>query len=235
MNRTDLFADVVAEFFNNSAQLTDTVLQRRLQRVIDRINRVLRVREMTGRATATIGDTNGDDNPDSAAYSPLPTDFGGVQVFELTVSGQDEPVVLQYAEPLELARKAQEDDARGQPTHFTVVDGEFRFWPVPDAEYGVELTYFKRVANIDATAPTNWFSEQHGDVLFHGLCWHAAVYLREGDAATLHEKAFVSGVEEIVADDLRQKRLAAKAGRFTTLGADQALLPIPAYEGSTDA
>ncbi len=233
MDHTSLLTTARDELYGNTL-LTDAVMNARIPMVEARVNRVLRVQDMTNIASATIGDTSGQDNADATALFVLPSDYRGVVSFEITVSGQDEPAALKYCDPQEYLEKVADDDTRAQPTHFTVLDGQFKVYPVPDAEYPVILTYFQKVPALSASATTNWLIEEHPDVYLYGLCALLAAFLKEDADQQRYEGLFSSAMGEIVADDERMKALARKTGRFATLGSDQGLFAASRYDITTD-
>ena len=121
LNRTDLAA-VIPTFIG----LTEAQMER-----------ALRVRQMIGRSTAPI-DTE---------YGALPPDFLEAKTFKITSSRPIQPVEFVTPEQMDDAQQLNAN-AQGIPKYFTIIGGQIRVHPVPDATYTGEMTYFTKLDKL---------------------------------------------------------------------------------------
>ena len=129
------------------------------------LQRAVRVRQMVGRATATL------DNE----YEILPADFAGVRSFELASSPT---VELEYVKPERLAQYHSIYASAGQPIYYSVLGGEFRFAPPPSTTYpGSQLTYWRKIPALSEANTSNWLLEAHPDAYLYGALKHVAQML----------------------------------------------------------
>ena len=77
------------------------------------------------------------------------------------------------------ALRAADPAARGAPERFTMASGAFRFHPVPDRAYAVELSYQATLAPLSAANAANWVSIHHPDVYLYGALAQSAPFLGE--------------------------------------------------------
>lgn len=174
LNRTDLTA-VVPDFISLAEA---------------QIERALRTRQMIVRATASI-DTE---------YSAVPADFLETKSIKLNTN----PVTSMQFESIDAMDqlKATTYIAAGQPRYFSIVGGQIRVLPVPDATYTAELTYYAKLTKLSSTNATNWLLTQAPDVYLYGSLMQAAPYLKEDERITIWATMYARGLEELqIADD----------------------------------
>lgn len=123
-----------------------------------RFNRLLRTQEMETRSTATA----------SGEYLVLPDDFLEQRSIEI---GGDKR--LEYVTPSQMSQYATET---GEPTYYTVTDGQFRFWPVPTSNYSIEVVYYKKIPALTASNTSNWVLEAHPDLYLSACLALAEVF-----------------------------------------------------------
>lgn len=131
------------------------------------LNRVLRVRPMVARATATL----------SAEYAAAPGDFIAPISFVLESNPQ---IVLEYVSPERIAElEAMEvTTCQDRPQWWSIVGGEFRLYPVPTTPYVGELTYWQKIPALSDSNPSNWLLASHPDVYLYGALMQSAPYLK---------------------------------------------------------
>jgi hypothetical protein len=174
LNRTDLTA-VVPDFISLAEA---------------QIERTLRTRQMIVRATASI-DTE---------YSAVPADFLETKSIKLNTN----PVTALAFESIDAMDqlKATTYIASGKPQYFSIVGGQIRVLPVPDATYTAELTYYAKLSKLSSTNTTNWLLTQAPDVYLYGSLMQAAPYLKEDERITVWASIYARGLEELqIADD----------------------------------
>jgi hypothetical protein len=147
------------------------------------IDRVLREREMTCRASAIVSD------PLSAAPGDL------LDVRTLVLSDGEERWSLTPA-PLELLDAAASGEA-GRPQFWSLVGGELRYHPAPDREYTATLTYYVRVPPLGDHRPSNWLLVAHPDLYLFGALKEAAPFLRDATLTATFETKYRTAVEEL--------------------------------------
>lgn len=127
------------------------------------------VRAMMGRADATI----------DGEFASVPADFMGARTINFA---EDRTRLLEYCLPEQInEKKAASDCVSGPPQFFSVVGGEFQFFPAPaaGASYTAELTYWRRIPALSDTAPSNWLLALHPDAYLYGALLQAAPYLKD--------------------------------------------------------
>lgn len=138
-------------------------------------NRRLRTPEMEARSTATLtGDAIG-----------VPVDFIGLRSIKI------DNTVLEYISPSEIF-----DDERtgGQPTRYTVTDGQFFFRPAPTSG-NVAIDYYASIPALTVSNTTNWLMTKHPDLYLFATCAQAEFYLvNDGRVA-----AWKGRVDELIA------------------------------------
>lgn len=74
----------------------------------------------------------------------------------------------------------------GRPRSYTVIGQRIMVWPVTDATYELDLTYYGGLCGLKP-APTsrtrNWLLDRHPDVYLHGLCTELSSYVKALDDA----------------------------------------------------
>lgn len=121
-----------------------------------------------GRDTATL--ETGDE------YSVAPPDLGRIVRMRHTSDGD---VIENVTQAGFEARYAVSPELTGKPLVFTLVGTEFRYYPIPDDGYEVELVYQRRIASLTSSATTNWISDNHPDIYLYGCLWQAGLYLHD--------------------------------------------------------
>lgn len=130
-----------------------------------RLRRDLRIRQMMNAATTTT--TGGD------ATVALPSDF--LEVRDLVV--QSNPVrPVNYISPSVFSRNARVTES-GVPVDYTILATEFKFAPVPDAAYTLEIVYYAAPPFLTSTNSSNVFLANCPDLLLYASLVEAEPYL----------------------------------------------------------
>ncbi len=145
------------------------------------IERTLRTRQMIVRANASF----------DSEYGAVPDDFLETKSLKLTSTNPLTPLSFLSIDDMDAARSHY--TASGRPRFFSVVGGQFRISPTPDAAYTTELIYFAKLAKLSSTVASNWLLTSSPDIYLYGSLLQAAPYLQD-DAriqvwATLYERA----------------------------------------------
>ena len=146
-----------------------------------RLGRELRTRQMLNSATApTIAND---------AKVALPTDF--LEIRDLFVQGTPRRP-LTYMSPSAFSREARADIV-GLPVFYTILASEFKFAPIPDAAYTLEILYYAKPTFLSTANASNVFLANYPDALLYGSLIEAEPYLindaRSQLWATLYDRA----------------------------------------------
>lgn len=130
-----------------------------------RLRRDLRVRQMMNAATTST--TGGD------ATVALPSDFLEVRDLVLLTN----PVTpLNYISPSVFSRNARVTES-GRPLDYTILATEFKFAPVPDSAYTIEILYYAAPTFLSSTNSSNVFLANVPDLLLYASLVEAESYL----------------------------------------------------------
>lgn len=151
-----------------------------------RFNRKLRTQEMEVRATANI----------SGEYLVLPDDFLEQRSIEL---GNNR---LEFVTPSQITEFAA---VSGVPRYYTVVDGQFRFHPVPASAYSVEVIYYKKIPALSDSNTSNWVLESHPDLYLAACLTMAEVYGWNDSRAAGFKAAQQEILQEIKDQELNRR------------------------------
>lgn len=153
------------------------------------------VRRMMARSDATI----------TTEFAAVPTDFMGVKDIYLTETYVQQ---LKFLLPDQLlSKKTGQASLNGCPLWFSVVGGEFQFYPAPDPtntppdSFAAELTYWQRIPSLSNTTTTNWLLANHPDCYLYGALLQSAPYLREDARISVWGSAFETILSDIIEAD----------------------------------
>lgn len=186
LNYSDLKA-TVASYLGRSdltAQIPDFI-----QLAEVRLRRDLRIRQMLKSAVTTT--TGGD------ATVALPTDF--LQLRDLFV--ETNPIRdLQYVTPSVFSRNARVTES-GLPVFYTIIANEFKFAPVPDGNYTLQILYYANPPFLTDTNPSNVFVANCPDLLLYGSLVEAEPYLMNDARIQLWAGMYDRGMAALTAAD----------------------------------
>lgn len=148
------------------------------------INRALRQREMMRRSTAVISDP----------FSAVPIDLAEARL--ITLSDGAEEWELAPATPEQIGGFAT-GGAIGRPRFWSLVGGEFRYYPAPDRSYEARLLYLRKTPPLTSAAPTNWLLTNHPDVLLFGALKEAGPFLQDPDRTATFEAKYRTALAEV--------------------------------------
>lgn len=187
LNRADLTASI-PDFIT----LAEAQINRRLLRDGP-------VRRMMARSDATI----------TTEFAAVPTDFLGAKDIYLTETYVQQ---LKFLLPdALLAKKTGQMTLTGCPLWFSVVGGEFQFYPAPDTtntppdSFPAELTYWQKIPSLSVTTTTNWLLANHPDCYLYGALLQSAPYLRDDNRVPVWESAFATILDDIIQADKQER------------------------------
>jgi hypothetical protein len=150
--------------------------------------RRLRTRQMEGRDTASL----------STQYLALPTGFVEMRSLKLNTDPVQD---LDFATPDFISRVWAGSEV-GAPKVYSIVGGELMFAPTPDAEYTVEMAYYK-FSGLSNSNTSNWLLESHPDAYLYGTLVEAAIYLKDEARAVLWTQLRDQAFDAIEREDWR--------------------------------
>lgn len=154
-----------------------------------RLRRDLRIRQMLKSATTTT--TGGDQTV------ALPTDF--LQLRDLFV--ETNPIQpVEYVTPSVFSRNARVTES-GLPVYYTIIASEFKFAPVPDTNYTLQILYYANPPFLTNTNPSNDFLAVCPDLLLYGSLVEAEPYLFNDSRIQLWAGMYDRGVAALTAAD----------------------------------
>lgn len=130
-----------------------------------RMRRELRLRQMLKLSTASM--TGGD--------STVGTPGDLLQVRDLSIN-TDPKRALNYLSPSTFSRNGRTNES-GLPVFYTTIANEFRFAPIPDTNYTIEMLYYAAPDFLSDSNPSNTFLSIAPDMLLYGALVEAEPYL----------------------------------------------------------
>ena len=154
-----------------------------------RLRRDLRIRQMMSAATTT---TVGGD-----ATVALPSDF--LEVRDLVV--QTNPVrPVNYISPSVFSRNARVTES-GVPLDYTILATEFKFAPVPDTNYTIEIVYYAAPPFLTSSNSSNVFLANCPDLLLYAALGEAEPYLMNDARIQVWAAMYDRGVASLNTSD----------------------------------
>ena len=154
-----------------------------------RLRRDLRIRQMMNAATTTT--TGGD------ATVALPSDF--LEVRDLVV--QTNPVrPVNYISPSVFSRNARVTES-GVPLDYTILATEFKFAPVPDTAYTLEIVYYAAPPYLTDSNTNNVFLSNCPDLLLYASLVEAEPYLMNDSRIQVWAGMYDRGVASLNTSD----------------------------------
>lgn len=154
-----------------------------------RLRRNLRIRQMLKSATTLT--TGGD------ATVSLPTDF--LELRTLFVES-DKVRDLQYMSPAIFNRNARTNES-GLPVFYTILASEFKFAPMPDTDYTLQILYYASPEYLENDNPSNVFLAICPDLVLYGALIEAEPYLMNDSRIQLWSAMFDRGLAALTAAD----------------------------------
>lgn len=111
-----------------------------------KLNRLLRTQDMETRATAST----------SGEYLALPDDF--LEQRSIRLSGTK---TVEFVTPSQMTGFTTQT---GEPKFYTVVDGQYQFYPIPSASYEIEVNYYKKIPALSDSNTSNWVLVNYPDL-----------------------------------------------------------------------
>lgn len=165
-------------------------MDRFLRIVESRVNRRLRVRKMSVRATVPLLE-------DQEHYG-LPEDFAGFR--DVKVYDPDTPktkVTLNYLIPNQMNALSGIEDVGD---YYTIVADQIQILP-PKKDWLMEILYYQRLLPLSTTNKETWLSRLNPDVYVFGLLVEISSFTKDSEAKKAWDDRFKESVVDLVLED----------------------------------
>ena len=198
MNYTELVATVKAYSDRYDVEVADNI-DLFITMAESRVNRVLKTREQSKRATTP---TTGEE------YYSLPADYAGMRHVRVdSPSIEDGPnystTDLDYLTPEQMT--VRRNEVSGGRAYYTFVANQIQIYPIADTGRSLEMLYYQKVPNLTALFDSNWLSESHPDIYVAGVVAEIEVFVKNYDvAAGWHERMSIA-ISELETSDVQER------------------------------
>lgn len=180
----------VADWLNRSdlTALVPDLIAMATGQISDRLLKDGPIREMMGRSDATI----------NAEFITVPTDFRGNRSFYLGANY----LPLEYVDPEEIVRrKTLYPSQDGDPQAYTVVGGQFQFWPWNGSTFSGEIAYWKAIPALSVSNTSNWLLTRRPDIYLTAALTNSAPYLADDERLNVWGTMAATGIADLVGAD----------------------------------
>jgi hypothetical protein len=130
----------------------------------------------------------------------VPTSFLAVRSFQTSANGG------RYSLNPSTNEQMVNDNpvSSGAPKEYSIVGGQFRFAPIPDATYTATLVYYISIPPL-ASNSTNWLLTAHPDVYLYGALLQAAAHIQNDERVPMWKQAFDGAIDAIQGSNNRNR------------------------------
>lgn len=163
-----------------------------------RMNRTLKTRKQSVRAFIPT--------TDDEEYYPLPLDYAGMRDVQLT---SDVPTaihkvaIFNYLQPE--AMNKQRSRPYGGRNYYTVIADQLHIYPAQAAGQSIELVYYQKVPNLNATDDINWMSEDHPDMYLAGMVAEIELFVKHFDVGKMWYDRMTNDIAELESSDIKER------------------------------
>tara|TARA_Y100000310_G_C20692113_1_gene823008 strand:- start:1135 stop:1761 length:627 start_codon:yes stop_codon:yes gene_type:complete len=156
-------------------------------------NRVLRIRQMYARATATA----------STQFVSLPTDFLEMRNIQIDSSP---PFALEYLTPERMDDiRYDNNNPTGKPFYYTIQGSTVELYKTPDTSYTLQIGYFQKVDALSASNTSNFILDNWPDLYLYQTLTHSSPYLMEDERTPVWETRASKIMGELMIQDENTK------------------------------
>ena len=180
----------IANWLNRS-DLTDEISDDFIKLVESEYNSKLRIRKMITSDTSFTIDSE---------LETLPTGF--LQVRDFFIVSGSAKYSLTYMPPTQMDQ-TKGGSTSGRPIVYTILGGNFRFAPTPDATYTATINYYKAIDALSDSTTTNYILTNHPGIYLYGSLYHAANFLGGIEPSKLQNwmQLYTTGMERLERND----------------------------------
>ena len=171
-----------------------------------RLNRVLRLRSMESKQTAsTVG---GQRN-----YN-LPASYIQMRNFQLNTS----PITtLSYVTP-EIYDRLWGGSTGGIPKFYTIVADEISLGPIPGSVITMEMLFYRRFDNLSASTTTNWLLTYAPDIYLYASMLEAEPFIMNDERVPLWATALEKAISDMQEQDNKDRHSGSALRVMNTSG-----------------
>jgi len=156
----------------------------------DRLARDLRIRPMLKIVTTTTTSADG--------TVEIPADFLAMK--DLHISSTDPIQTVTFQSPSNFFRNTRAK-ASGQPVFYTALGQEFRFAPIPDTAYTLQMLYYFKPAYMSSTVSSNLWLANTPDLLLYAALGEAEPFLMNDERLATWSAMYDRGVNALTKSD----------------------------------
>ena len=171
-----------------------------------RINRVLRIRLMESKYTAsTVA---------AQRNYALPTGYIQMRNFQINTS----PITpLQYVTP-EIYDRLWGGSTGGTPQFYTIVAGEVQLGPLPASVLTMEMLFYKKISALSVTNTTEAMLTDNPDIYLYGALLEAEPFIMNDERVGLWAQGFQQSVANLQEQDNKDRHSGSALRVMNTSG-----------------
>ena len=171
-----------------------------------RMNRVLRIRLMEGKYTAsTVG---GQRN-----YA-LPAGYIQMRNFQVNTS----PITpVQYVAP-EIYDRLYGSTQTATPQFYTIVANEIQLGPIPDSVLTLEMLFYKKITALSGSNTTEAMLTDNPDIYLYGALMEAEPFIMNDERVGLWAQGFQQAVDNLQDQDAKDRHSGSALRVMNTSG-----------------
>lgn len=161
-----------------------------------RINRVLKTREQSTRATMQA--------VEDKEYYPLPCDYSGMRDVQVSSADADDNSVsrLSYVSPEYLNSKSKIGDTN--QGYYCVVANQLQVYPLISEDCVIEMVYWQNVPNLNSVDNENWLSISHPDIYLAGIVAEIETFAKNYEVAKGWDSRMSRAIGELEQSDVKE-------------------------------
>ena len=158
-----------------------------------RINRNIKVREMTARAKMAL--------VEGQEYYPLPADFAGMRDIEIKpTDGARKTLAYLSPEQANIIAESQATRFAG----YTVIANQLQIIPA-QSDGVIEMVYYQRLMPLSIDVESNWLSESYPDAYLAAIMSEIESFVKNSETAQIWNTKFNDAMADIEANDQRER------------------------------
>ena len=171
-----------------------------------RMNRVLRIRLMEGKYTASTvaGQRN----------FALPTGYIQMRNFQVNTS----PITpVQYVTP-EIYDRLYGSTQTATPQFYTIVADEIQLGPIPDSALTLEMLFYKKISALSDSNTTEAMLTDNPDIYLYGALMEAEPFIMNDERVGLWAQGFQQAVDNLQDQDAKDRHSGSALRVMNTSG-----------------
>jgi len=136
-------------------------------------------------------------------YSPVPEYWLETIRFHISTPESRRLELTSLDDMMQLRTEARGE--RGTPTHYAHVGETLEVFPTPDAEYDIELLYYRKIPTLSDSNASNWILEIAPDAYLYGALVQSAPYLKDDGRVQVWGGLYAGAVQAVNAEGDKQR------------------------------